>query len=128
MSNRYASRLLLSSFLSSRPNSRRSKNIRTGRGARRWLQLEALEERQLLAIMSQLVPFSGRVPIKSSQPVQRIGINFVAPGDRLADDGTMWHDFPSVGGRSPDIQIRVSAGKVQRWFRDHTAYVTPSSK
>ena len=50
MSNWYASRL--SSW---RQNARRSKNTRTRRGARRWLRLEALEERQLLAAMPQLV-------------------------------------------------------------------------
>ncbi len=47
-------------------------------------------------------------PIASSgQRVQRMGINFGAPGDRRAADGTLWLDFPSVGGPSPDVPIIV---------------------
>ena len=34
------------------------------------------------------------------KPVRRVGINFGAPGDRRADDGTLWLDWPSVGGPS----------------------------
>jgi hypothetical protein len=63
----------------------------------------------------------------SGQPVKKIGINFGAPGDRLADDGTLWLEYPSVGGTSPDIPVRVSGGKLQRWFRDHTTMVQASS-
>jgi hypothetical protein len=39
----------------------------------------------------------------------------------------MWLDYPSTGGSSPDIPVRVSGGKVQRWFRDHAAYVKRSN-
>jgi hypothetical protein len=39
----------------------------------------------------------------------------------------MWLEFPSVGGSSPDIPIRISGGKVQRWFRDHSVYVNRSN-
>ena len=37
--------------------------------------------------------------------VRRLGINLNAPGDRIAPDGTLWLDFPSVGGNSPDLPI-----------------------
>jgi hypothetical protein len=73
-------------------------------------------------------------PPESGVAVQRVGINFGAPGDRLADNGTLWLDHPSVGGASPDIPVRVSGGKVERWFRDHslavdgTATVTASAE
>ena len=30
--------------------------------------------------------------------VRRVGINFGAPGNRKADDGTLWLEYPSVGG------------------------------
>ena len=33
--------------------------------------------------------------------VRRVGINLGAPGDRKADDGTLWLEYPSVGGSSP---------------------------
>jgi hypothetical protein len=41
--------------------------------------------------------------------IQRIGINFGAPGDRMAQDGTLWLDYPSVGGPSPDVNIEATA-------------------
>ena len=43
------------------------------------------------------------IPPKS---IQRIGLNFGAPGDRMTRDGTLWLDYPSVGGPSPTIDVR----------------------
>jgi len=37
--------------------------------------------------------------------VQRIGLNFGAPGDRKTRAGTLWLDYPSVGGPSPKIKV-----------------------
>ncbi len=37
--------------------------------------------------------------------IQRLGINFGAPGDRRTDDGTLWLDFPERGGPSPTISV-----------------------
>ncbi|HUP80137.1 MAG TPA: malectin domain-containing carbohydrate-binding protein [Pirellula sp.] len=39
--------------------------------------------------------------------IERIGVNFGAPGDRKTRDGTLWLDFPSVGGPSPKIRIET---------------------
>ncbi len=52
--------------------------------------------------------------------VERIGINFGAPGDRRAADGTLWIDYPSVGGRSPDVPIQVD-GNDPQYFRRHAS-------
>jgi len=52
--------------------------------------------------------------------VQRVGINLGAPGDRLADPGVLWLDYPSVGGRSPDIPVTVE-GEGLSFFRHHTS-------
>lgn len=41
--------------------------------------------------------------------IQRIGINFGAPGDRITRDGTLWLDYPSVGGPSPKVNVDTSA-------------------
>jgi outer membrane protein assembly factor BamB len=62
-------------------------------------------------------------PPAPGEAVQTVGINFGAPGDRLAESGVLWLDYPSVGGTSPDIPVRISGGKVQRWFRDHSSAV-----
>ena len=36
-------------------------------------------------------------------PIQRVGILLGAPGDRKAEDGTLWLEAPSVGGVSPAV-------------------------
>ena len=38
------------------------------------------------------------------KPIRRLGLNFGAPGDRL-HEGTMWLDYPSVGGESPNVPV-----------------------
>lgn len=74
-----------------------------------------------------------------SGPVKKVGINFGAPGDRLADNGILWLDYPSVGGPSPRIDITTmpalpvpplegaepvadgSESESPMWFRHHAA-------
>jgi len=55
-------------------------------------------------------------------PVERVGINFGAPGDRLDDSGTLWLDYPSVGGESPDIPITVSPESPEV-YRHHASWI-----
>ncbi|MCP4784924.1 MAG: PQQ-binding-like beta-propeller repeat protein [Fuerstiella sp.] len=47
--------------------------------------------------------------------IQRIGINFGAPGDRMTRNGTLWLDYPSVGGPSPDVDIEATASATYRY-------------
>ena len=56
------------------------------------------------------------------KPVRRVGINFAAPGDRLADDGTLWLDYPSRGGRSPNVPLDIEADQAD-YFRYHSSHV-----
>jgi hypothetical protein len=49
-------------------------------------------------------------------PVQRLGINFGARGDRQAETGTLWLDYPSVGGSSPIVPVKVVTEE-PKWFR-----------
>ncbi|MDE0576864.1 MAG: PQQ-binding-like beta-propeller repeat protein [Opitutales bacterium] len=51
-------------------------------------------------------------PEKLIGKVRRVGFNFGAPGDRVTESGTLWLDYPSVGGPSPDLPIKVSPEKV----------------
>ena len=41
------------------------------------------------------------------EQVRRLGINFAAPGDRLAEDGTLWLEYPLVGGPSPKFELEL---------------------
>ena len=52
----------------------------------------------------------------------RIGINFGAPGDRRAREGTLWTDFPSVGGPSNDVGVAVKPPNPGA-FRIHSAAI-----
>jgi outer membrane protein assembly factor BamB len=56
------------------------------------------------------------------QPIRRLGINLGAPGDRKDASGTLWIDYPSVGGDSPEVEIVVSP-KEPAWFRRHSSQV-----
>ena len=51
-------------------------------------------------------------------PVQQVGINFGAPGDRLAKNGVMWVEYPNAGGRSPDLGIAVEPKDIE-YFQQH---------
>lgn len=50
-------------------------------------------------------------------PVVRMGINFGAPGDRAAPNGTLWLDWPSVGGPSPRIPVEVAPADARPFYR-----------
>lgn len=61
----------------------------------------------------------------SRQPIQRLGINLGAPGDRLSDTKTMWIDHPSVGGPSQEIPIKSKPDNIE-WFRQHSSLIIES--
>ncbi len=54
--------------------------------------------------------------------IERVGINFGAPGDRLASNGTLWLDYPNVGGSSPAVTVTLNPDK-PRWFQQHSSLV-----
>jgi hypothetical protein len=47
---------------------------------------------------------------------KEFGLNFGAPGDRLAADGTLWIDYPSVGGDKINVPVKISGGKAETGF------------
>ncbi len=57
-----------------------------------------------------------------TQRVEQLGVNFGAPGDRLASNGTFWLDYPNVGGASPAASIKVTA-TAPRYFRKHSSFI-----
>jgi outer membrane protein assembly factor BamB len=61
--------------------------------------------------------FGAQTPTKA---VRRLGLNLGAPGDRKADDGTLWLEYPSVGGASPAIEVTTQP-KEPQWFRRHSS-------
>lgn len=59
---------------------------------------------------------------ESKAPVKRVALNFGAPGDRRADDGTLWLEYPSVGGRSPAVPVKILPETIET-FRRHSSRV-----
>ncbi|MBP86336.1 MAG: hypothetical protein CMJ64_06435 [Planctomycetaceae bacterium] len=55
----------------------------------------------------------------SGDTIQRVGVNLGAPGDRQDKSGTLWLDYPSVGGPSPKVNISIAGDNVQ-YFRGHS--------
>ena len=56
--------------------------------------------------------------------IQRIGINFGAPGDRKTREGTLWLDFPSVGGPSPELDATALPQEAAYHYR-HSVWMRP---
>jgi hypothetical protein len=63
----------------------------------------------------------GKLDVKP--PVRKLGVNLGAPGDRKAEDGTLWLEAPSVGGGSPALEVKLT-GKETHWFRRHEGQFT----
>ncbi len=58
--------------------------------------------------------------------ISRIGINFGAPGDRITREGTLWLDYPSVGGPSPKINVDATAST--RFRYQHSVWMRKSER
>ena len=56
----------------------------------------------------------------SGAAIRRVGVNLGAPGDRRADNGTLWLEYPTVGGPSPAVPIAVEGENI-RWFHHHSS-------
>jgi len=52
-------------------------------------------------------------------PIKTIGLNLGAHGDRVADSGMWWFDYPIVGGPSPKIPAKTSPAE-PKYFRHHS--------
>jgi hypothetical protein len=59
----------------------------------------------------------------SDAPIRRVGINLGAPGDRLADNGTLWLEVPTVGGDSPKVNVTLTPEEPS-FFRRHSLRLT----
>ncbi len=59
--------------------------------------------------------------------IRKLGINLGAPGDRKSDEGTLWIEYPYVGGPSPDVSVEILPKSV-KWFRFHTSEIKQGEK
>ena len=56
------------------------------------------------------------------QRIKQIGINLNAPGDRVAENETLWLDVPSVGGLSPQVPVTIDMENAA-FIRRHSAFL-----
>ena len=54
--------------------------------------------------------------------IKRIGINLGAPGDRTSSEGTLWIDYPCVGGEAHGVDVTVEGTDTQ-YFRRHASAI-----
>jgi outer membrane protein assembly factor BamB len=60
---------------------------------------------------------------KQGDRILHAGINFGAPGNRRAPDGTLWLEYPHTGdGNSPRFGVEGLSNDV-KWFRRHSSQV-----
>jgi len=60
---------------------------------------------------------------KNGESFDRVGLNFGAPGDRRSTDGTLWFDYPSVGGPSPKLSVQIRPEK-PKWYARHPSRIS----
>lgn len=70
---------------------------------------------------AEMWTFAGAKDLKGQ--VRRLGIDFGAPGDRKAGDGTLWLEYPVIGGVSPAVRVTTAPEKPEL-FRRHSSQVT----
>jgi Malectin domain/PQQ-like domain len=58
----------------------------------------------------------GRTSDDPVQQIQRVGLNFGAPGVRMTPAGTLWLDYPSVGGPSPVVALTIQPEKPEYFY------------
>lgn len=51
--------------------------------------------------------------------IERVGLNFGAPGDRRDSDGLLWLEFPATAGPSPPLAIQFNEDAT--FFQNHTS-------
>ena len=57
-----------------------------------------------------------------AENIGRVGINFGAPGDRMTEDGTLWLDWPSRGGPSPEVRVAVEPSTADFYYH-HSIWI-----
>ncbi len=63
-------------------------------------------------------------PEQRNPTVASLGINFGAPGDRRDSSGTMWLEYPLVGGDSAPISVEIN--KEAAYYQQHSSTYSAS--
>jgi len=55
------------------------------------------------------------------KPIQTIGINFGAQGNRREND-VLWLEYPKIYGQGPDVPLELTSSS-HEWFRNHSSWI-----
>ncbi len=72
--------------------------------------------------MPEMEMWSAYGKVATDGVVRRVGLNFGAPGDRRASNRTLWLDYPSTGGLSPDIPVETEPAQLES-YRHHVSWI-----
>lgn len=75
-----------------------------------------------LVTMKGVENWSSNEMTYQGEKISRLGINLGAPGDYKAKDGTLWLDYPSRGGPSPEVSVKIFPEN-PTWFYQHSARI-----
>jgi outer membrane protein assembly factor BamB len=75
-----------------------------------------------LVTMQGVENWSSNEMTYQGEKISRLGINLGAPGDYKAKDGTLWLDYPSRGGPSPKVPVKLIP-KTPSYFYQHSARI-----
>ena len=78
-------------------------------------------ERELEVWTHHQFGVGGKDPVR----LERVGINFGAPGNRLSEQGTLWLDFPNDSGSMSNISVTLTGSRTN-YFRRHMSQVAGS--
>jgi hypothetical protein len=59
--------------------------------------------------------------LRPGQRIRQVGINFGAPGDRRADNGTLWIEYPNSSGETSPLSIDILG--TPQFYRRHASSV-----
>ena len=65
--------------------------------------------------------------VRIDEAIQRVGLNLGAPGDRRGPSGTMWLEYPFVGGGDTQPMYVVHDGENVKPYRRHASAVQEST-
>ncbi|MBD3268291.1 PQQ-binding-like beta-propeller repeat protein, partial [bacterium] len=57
---------------------------------------------------------------KPGEPIRQLGLNFGAPGDRRAENGALWLEYPNNGSPSPEVSVTTTPDQ-PTWFLHHSS-------
>ncbi|HUX94720.1 MAG TPA: PQQ-binding-like beta-propeller repeat protein [Bacteroidales bacterium] len=63
----------------------------------------------------------------SGKKIKKIGLNLNAPGDRTSDKNVLWIEYPSKGGASPEIPVKIDTSGYTEIRKDPISVISENT-